>query len=252
MPTAADVAARNWPKVYQGKILRVNLDGSIPADNPMIGGVRSHIYSYGHRNPQGLTFAPDGSLYESEHGPSMDDEVNRIEAGKNYGWPYVAGRQDDRVYVYANWSKAGAAALRVPDVGCDRRAAVRPPTERDGLEQSGFRPAHPNVLHCDPGYNFSDVNATIAPSGTLVYSVANGVPGWANSVLVTSLLRGVVYRLKLNAAGTAVTGDPSRTSGPGDRFRDLAFSQDGKTIYVVTDPNSHQHAGAILAFTYQP
>src|SRR4029079_12218968 len=96
------ISARDW-KTYQGKVLRLNLDGSIPSDNPVLNGVRSHIYSYGHRNPQGIVFGPDGTLYESEHGPDTDDEVNVIEAGKNYGWPFVAGYRDDNVYVWANW-----------------------------------------------------------------------------------------------------------------------------------------------------
>ncbi len=71
-----------------GKILRLNLDGSVPNDNPITG---SYIYSYGHRNPQGLTLHPNGTIYSSEHGPSTDDEINRIEIGKNYGWPNVRG-----------------------------------------------------------------------------------------------------------------------------------------------------------------
>jgi len=83
LPTAAQVQAHDW-SMYVGKILRMNLDGSIPADNPTLQGVRSHVYSYGHRNPQGLVFAPDGKLYESEHGPNTDDEVNLIRAGRNY------------------------------------------------------------------------------------------------------------------------------------------------------------------------
>jgi PQQ-dependent dehydrogenase (s-GDH family) len=252
VPTAADVVARNWPKVYQGKILRVNLDGSIPSDNPLIAGVRSHIYSYGHRNPQGLTFAPDGTFFESEHGPSMDDEVNRIQAGKNYGWPYVAGRQDDRVYVYANWSKSAPE----PCASLKWDAIVAPPSVPQQKETAwsspDFVPPIQTFFTVSAGYNFNEVNATIAPSGTLVYSAPNGVPGWANSLLVTSLLRGVVYRVKLNTAGTGVTGDPLAYFRTDDRFRDLAFSPDGRTIYVATDPNSHQHAGAILAFTYQP
>ena len=55
LPTAAQVQARDW-SMYAGKILRIELDGSIPADNPMLQGVKSHVYSYGHRNPQGLVF----------------------------------------------------------------------------------------------------------------------------------------------------------------------------------------------------
>ncbi|MUT65269.1 sorbosone dehydrogenase family protein [Paenibacillus sp. NEAU-GSW1] len=75
-----------------GKILRMNLDGSIPADNPFPD---SYIYSYGHRNPQGLAWDENGQLYSTEHGPSGDpgghDEINRIAAGGNYGWPDIIG-----------------------------------------------------------------------------------------------------------------------------------------------------------------
>lgn len=70
-----------------GKILRINLDGSIPTDNPIAG---SPIWSWGHRNPQGLVYA-NGIFYSSEHGPNNDDEVNIIHKGRNYGWPDVQG-----------------------------------------------------------------------------------------------------------------------------------------------------------------
>ncbi|MBD8026203.1 sorbosone dehydrogenase family protein [Ureibacillus sp. Re31] len=73
-----------------GKILRMNLDGSIPADNPF---PNSYIYSYGHRNPQGLTWSDDGAMYASEHGNNANDEINLIEAGQNYGWPTIEGTQ---------------------------------------------------------------------------------------------------------------------------------------------------------------
>lgn len=70
-----------------GKILRIETDGSIPADNPING---SAIWSLGHRNAQGLVFH-NNILYSSEHGPNNDDEVNIIQKGKNYGWPNVQG-----------------------------------------------------------------------------------------------------------------------------------------------------------------
>lgn len=76
------------PASLNGKILRLNLDGSIPANNPIAG---SPLYTLGHRNPQGLVQLPDGRLYSSEHGPNNDDEINKIEAGRNYGWPNVEG-----------------------------------------------------------------------------------------------------------------------------------------------------------------
>lgn len=73
-----------------GKILRINLDGTIPDDNPIHD---SYVYSYGHRNPQGLAWTSDGKLYASEHGPSAHDEINNIQPGKNYGWPILQGSQ---------------------------------------------------------------------------------------------------------------------------------------------------------------
>ena len=78
---------------YAGKILRLNLDGSIPDDNPFAD---SHIWSYGHRNPQGLVMASNRKLYSSEHGSRNDDELNLIEKGKNYGHPYVRGFCDNK------------------------------------------------------------------------------------------------------------------------------------------------------------
>lgn len=71
-----------------GKILRINLDGSIPDDNPFKG---NPVWTYGHRNAEGLAFAPDGTLYSSENGEANDDELNIITKGGNYGWPNVEG-----------------------------------------------------------------------------------------------------------------------------------------------------------------
>lgn len=74
--------------VLNGKILRLNLDGSIPADNP---DPNSYVYSFGHRNPQGLTYGPNGQIYSSEHGAQQSDEFNLIGPDANYGWPTVQG-----------------------------------------------------------------------------------------------------------------------------------------------------------------
>lgn len=71
-----------------GKVLRISPDGSIPTDNPRAG---SPVWSWGHRNQQGLSFGPNGVLYSSEHGATTDDEVNIIMKGRNYGWPRVEG-----------------------------------------------------------------------------------------------------------------------------------------------------------------
>lgn len=80
--TSQDLASLN------GKILRINDDGTTPADNPY----RSPVYTYGHRNPQGLDWSPlTGELWATEHGPTGNDEVNLIQAGANYGWPIIQG-----------------------------------------------------------------------------------------------------------------------------------------------------------------
>ena len=87
------------PASVAGKILRINSDGTIPNDNPF----NSPVFSYGHRNPQGLAWNEDGILVSSEHGPSGErgyahDEINVIERGKNYGWPIIVGDSNDMVY----------------------------------------------------------------------------------------------------------------------------------------------------------
>jgi glucose/arabinose dehydrogenase len=89
--TTGDAEDLNTPQNINslaGKILRLNLDGTIPADNPFSN---NPVWSYGHRNPQGLTFVGN-KLFSSEHGPSSDDEINIIEKGRNYGWPNVTGK----------------------------------------------------------------------------------------------------------------------------------------------------------------
>jgi glucose/arabinose dehydrogenase len=80
------------PDQARGKLLRLNLDGSTPADNPQAdqGGVRAQTFTTGHRNPYGLAFAPDGKLWLHEMGPRGGDELNLIEANGNYGWPLVS------------------------------------------------------------------------------------------------------------------------------------------------------------------
>ena len=74
--------------VLNGKLLRINLDGSIPDDNP---DPSSYVYSYGHRNSQGIAYGPNRQIYSSEHGPDSSDEFNLIIPNRNYGWPAVIG-----------------------------------------------------------------------------------------------------------------------------------------------------------------
>ncbi len=83
-PTAQDLDK------LQGKVVRLKVDGSVPTDNPFVGqaGARPEIWSYGHRNPQGMALNPwTGQLWENEHGPRGGDEINLVQRGKNYGWP---------------------------------------------------------------------------------------------------------------------------------------------------------------------
>ncbi len=83
-PTAQDLDK------LQGKVVRLKADGTVPPDNPFVGraGARPEIWSYGHRNPQGMALNPrTGQLWENEHGPRGGDEINLIQPGKNYGWP---------------------------------------------------------------------------------------------------------------------------------------------------------------------
>lgn len=90
MGDASNTALPQDRNSLSGKILRLTLDGA-PAPGNTLGG---YVYTMGHRNPQGLAFAPGGALYSTEHGPSDNDEVNRIESGRNYGWPNVRGMCD--------------------------------------------------------------------------------------------------------------------------------------------------------------
>lgn len=79
------------PNSLAGKILRIELDGSIPADNPI---PHSPVYSLGFRNPQGITWDANNVIYATDHGPIAHDEINKIQPGGNYGWPLVIGNQE--------------------------------------------------------------------------------------------------------------------------------------------------------------
>lgn len=106
---AANPSAAQDPDVRRGKILRVEPDGSIPADNPTPG---SPVYSLGHRNVQGLAWDAEGRLWASEFGQNAWDELNLIEPGGNYGWPVVEGAGGERrgfVDPVATWSTSAAS-----------------------------------------------------------------------------------------------------------------------------------------------
>ena len=94
-----------------GKIIRIRPDGSVPPDNPFVGNAaaKPEIWSYGHRNPQGLALHPTtGKLWEHEHGPRRGDELNIIEKGKNYGWPVIGyGIDYNGAKIHESTQKAG-------------------------------------------------------------------------------------------------------------------------------------------------
>jgi PQQ-dependent dehydrogenase (s-GDH family) len=258
LPTAEDVRARDW-KSYEGKILRLNLDGSIPDDNPVLNGVRSHVFSYGHRNPQGMAFGPDGRLYASEHGQDTDDEVNRIEAGRNYGWPLIAGRRDDEYYTYANWSASAPTPCASLAYGRDVPSSV-PRTKESDAVVPDFTPPLATFFTVPSTFDVRTLgNATAALAGLDVYA-SDAIPGWNPSILVAGMMSGAIFRLPL-----AAPADPPLTYFKAqDRYRDLAIAPDGLRIYAITDANRRTltatgeptaelaHPGALLEFTYTP
>ena len=97
--------------VHNGKLIRIAPDGLVPKDNPFVGsqGAKPEIWSYGHRNPQGLAFNPaNGQLWEQEHGPRGGDEINIIGKGKNYGWPVIGyGIDYNGAKIHESTQKAG-------------------------------------------------------------------------------------------------------------------------------------------------
>jgi glucose/arabinose dehydrogenase len=107
MGDAGNTANAQNPNVLNGKVLRVNSDGTIPADNPIMPGAagRTVVYTMGNRNPQGLTFEPGtGRVIEVEHGDDTDDEINILRAGANYGYPVCRGPCGDPRFVDPAWT----------------------------------------------------------------------------------------------------------------------------------------------------
>ena len=147
--TAQDLSNHN------GTVVRLNRDGSVPADNPFVGqaGALPEIWSYGHRNAQGAALDAGGRLWLNEHGARGGDEVNLVEKGANYGWPVIAyGRH--------------YSGLKIGEG-----------TARPGMEQP--------VLYWDP---------SIAPSGMVIYT-GDLLPGWRGQIFVGSLKFDHIARL---------------------------------------------------------
>ena len=144
---------------HHGKVVRVGKDGAIPKDNPFVGkaGALPEIWSYGHRNSQGATLAPDGSLWTHEHGARGGDEINRPQPGKNYGWPQVS------FGVNYDGSKIGSGDSAAP-----------------GLE--------PPLHHWTP---------SIAPSGMAFLTSERYGAGWKGNLFVGSLKFEYLDRIEL-------------------------------------------------------
>ena len=148
-----------------GKIVRLNDDGSVPADNPFVGqeGALPEIWSYGHRNPQGIILTADGRVLENEHGPAGGDEINDIRRGANYGWPTVTYALD-----YSGGRVSPFEAL-------------------EGTEQS--------LVHFTP---------SIAPSGFAQYS-GGAFPEWEGDLFLSALVLKHVRHIDMNADGSLGT-----------------------------------------------
>jgi glucose/arabinose dehydrogenase len=244
----------------EGKVLRLNTepDGDasygvthdfntwrqwIPNDNPfnhsiaVLSVLKTPVYSYGHRNPQGLWWGNvNGTwrLYSSEHGDKSDDEVNVIQAGGNYGWPKVAGLVDNNYSTLdANTNNNALASITLtPD-------------------ESTWSSSNPNI---QPIFQFFGCAAASVPSsGASIFTwptaavssieLYNGnIPGWKNSLLVTSLKLGF-YRVKLKSNGTeidsTITGLVTDTLPfmHGWRVRDIAVKPGtaGGYIWAIID-----------------
>jgi hypothetical protein len=145
-----------------------------------------------------------------------------------------------------------ATTLQFTAVQWNRDPAIGSPAKRKRLEAHRFQ-----------GYDFEALgSATIAPGGLEAYTAKTGIPGWADSLLVLSLLKGVVYRVKLNGDGRSVDGEPKPYFKSTNRYRDIAAGPDNKTFYFATDSSGNStdasgqrvrtldNPGAIVAFTY--
>ena len=185
---------------HHGKIIRINKDGSVPPDNPFVAraGALPEIWSYGHRNPQGATLAPDGSFWMHEHGPQGGDEINLPKAGANYGWPVITYGEN-----YGG-GKIGEGL-----------------TAKAGMEQ----PLH----HWTP---------SIAPSGMAFLTSDRYGKAWQGNLFVGSLKFAYLNRIELSAQNNGkVLRESKLISEEGARIRDVRQGPDG-LLYVLTDSSN--------------
>jgi PQQ-dependent dehydrogenase (s-GDH family) len=265
---------------YEGKILRFNIsadadkrpgDQWIPNDNPFNGARQSAVWTVGHRNPQGLTFARINGqefIYTSEHGPYGDDEINQIVAGKNYGHPLVIGYND------GNYDGLAASVsnhevipgpwhttypLIVTEAGNAKAmgsAYMDPIKSFYALDRESLLKLFQDTKAGREGQEWD----AYGPSSIEVYT-SKAIPGWENSLLVTTLKGSALLRIKLAADGKSVVGKPFSYVKGDVRYRDLAISADGRKIYLATDssqvssgpsklnPQEVSYRGCILELT---
>jgi aldose sugar dehydrogenase len=241
--------------VYEGKVLRLNLepdlaqsggDEWIPDDNPFptSGPVtnKTPVYSYGHRNAQGIVWGEVNGvrhLYSSEHGDKTDDEVNIIQAGGNYGWPKVAGLCDDNYNTFDGNANNNVLANQTVTseiaAWCNSNTNIAPMFSFFNVGNLAVPNSGANI------YTWP----TIAPSSIDFYGTySNTIPGWSNSLLVTSLKYGL-YRLKLRTSTNGDRVDSASTPQVadtipyfhGNRIRDIAINPHGDTLYIGMDNN---------------
>ncbi len=244
----------------EGKILRFNLepDGDagaldkwIPNDNPYTDAASkvTAVWSWGHRNAQGIAFGNNGLLYQSEQQDKSDDEINIIDIGRNYGWPKLSG------YCDGNYNGLKLANQTV----VSEQANCATLSSKDPLY----------TLYTDPNPGSLGTNyltwPTVAASSIDVYE-KNVIPNWNRSLLITSLKAGKIFRLHLDASGTLITDSSTIPAMRGQgRYRDLCISPDGLKIYVACDISGQTsgptgsfngggtpppNAGRILEFSY--
>lgn len=242
LPTQQEVNDKNWSS-YVGKVLRINLDGTIPEDNPALDGVKSHVFTYGHRNPQGLVFVGK-NLFACEHGPSTDDELNLLVSGGNYGWPHVAGFQDDEAYVYANYSAAKDCANVKWDANVIPEGV---PVQKESEWQTPANFVQPlkTFWTVRTGYPFHDGDKygglayakwpTVAPSSVNYYPEDGPIVPLRNSILMTTLKTGMIIQIPLTISKDNVQGTVYTHFKTPNRYRTLCVSKDGMSLFVTTD-----------------
>jgi glucose/arabinose dehydrogenase len=180
---------------HLGKVVRIEPDGSVPADNPFVNtpGARPEIWSLGHRNMQGAALHPDtGELWATEHGPQGGDELNRVLAGRNYGWPLLTyGRN------YGTGTRIGEEG---PKPGFEQPLKYWVPT-------------------------------SVAPSG-MAFLTSDRYPGWKGNLFIGTLRGQSLLRLELD--GTKVLKEERLLNDLSERIRDVRQGPDG-WLYILTD-----------------